>query len=125
MKYQEIDFTQHNEIAIIKFNRPEVMNCICPQTHKELLAAWQEFKRNDALKVAIITGAGDRAFCSGGDLKAAMSGEMVNFSEAEKFLDAIYEPETTDGLRQFNEHLYPDKCYNEKTKTPGIIRKDE
>lgn len=86
MEYQEIEFTAHEEIAIIKFNRPEVMNCVGPNTHEELLAAWQEFKSNDQYKVAIITGAGDRAFCSGGDLKAALNGALVNFSEEEKQL---------------------------------------
>ncbi|MEM9721973.1 MAG: enoyl-CoA hydratase-related protein [Bacteroidota bacterium] len=86
MTYNEIEFIQQDAIAIIKFNRPELMNCVGPNTHKELLSAWHEFKTNNRLKVAIITGAGDRAFCSGGDLKAAMRGEMVNFSEEEKHL---------------------------------------
>lgn len=84
MKYSEIEFTVESEIAIIKFNRPEVMNCVGPNTHLELLDAWEEFKTNPALKVAIITGAGDRAFCSGGDLKAAMNGQLIGISEEEK-----------------------------------------
>ena len=86
MNFTEIEFTRDNEIAIITFNRPELMNCVGPTTHKELLLAWEEFKSNEALKVAIITGKGDRAFCSGGDLKAAMRGEFVNMSEEEKQL---------------------------------------
>ena len=86
MNYTEIEFTQRNEIAIIKFNRPKVMNCIGPTTHKELVAAWHAFKTNDSLKVAIITGEGDRAFCSGGDLKAAMTGGLIDLSEADKQL---------------------------------------
>jgi len=71
MNFTQIEFIQQDSIAIIKFNRPEVMNCVGPTTHLELLEAWQEFKDNDELKVAIITGTGDAAFCSGGDLKAA------------------------------------------------------
>lgn len=86
MKFKEIELIRQNEIAIIKFNRPEVMNCIGPNTHKELVTAWREFKTNDALKVAIITGAGDRAFCSGGDLKAARQGGLIDLTEAEKKL---------------------------------------
>ena len=86
MNFKEIEFTIHNEIAIIKFNRPEVMNCVGPNTHKELVSAWQEFKTNDALKVAIITGEGDRAFCSGGDLKSAGSGGLLDLTEEEKQL---------------------------------------
>ena len=86
MGYKEIEFTRQNEIAIIKFNRPELMNCIGPHTHRELLDAWQEFKTNEALKVAIITGTGDRAFCSGGDLKAAATGGLIILTEEVKQL---------------------------------------
>ena len=84
MDYKEIGVRHQNGIAIFKFNRPEVMNCIGPNTHKELVHAWQEFKTNDELKVAIITGAGDRAFCSGGDLKAASQGGLIDLTEEEK-----------------------------------------
>lgn len=84
MNFKEIEFTSLDEIAIIKFNRPEVMNCVGPRTHEELVEAWTEVKNNDQYKVAIITGAGDRAFCSGGDLKAGFNGELVNYTEAEK-----------------------------------------
>jgi len=52
------------------------MNCIGPVTHKELIHAWGEFKNDDQLKVAIITGEGDAAFCSGADLKAGL--ELVS-----------------------------------------------
>lgn len=86
MEYKEIKFIQRGATAIIQFNRPEVMNCIGPNTHKELVAAWQEFKTNDAYKVAIITGTGDRAFCSGGDLKASLNGGLIGLTEEEKQL---------------------------------------
>ncbi|MEO1434982.1 MAG: enoyl-CoA hydratase-related protein [Bacteroidota bacterium] len=84
MDFTQIKFTNQGEIAIIQFNRPEVMNCVGPATHKELIAAWTEFKHNDALKVAIITGTGDRAFCAGGDLKSAHEGGLIDLSEEEK-----------------------------------------
>lgn len=77
MNFTQIEFTIQDQIAIIKFNRPEVMNCVGPKTHEELMQAWQEFKTNGNLKVAIITGEGDKAFCSGGDLKSALRGEEL------------------------------------------------
>lgn len=86
MNFKEIEFTLQDEIAIIKFNRPEVMNCVGPNTHRELLLAWEEFKTNDKLKVAVITGAGDRAFCSGGDLKSAGTGGLIDLTEEQKDL---------------------------------------
>lgn len=76
MDFTQIEFTRQDGIAIIKFNRPEVMNCIGPTTHLELIQAWQVFKDDPQLKVAIITGTGDKAFCSGADLKAGL--ELVS-----------------------------------------------
>ena len=86
MKFSEITFSRQGEIAIITFDRPEVMNCIGPKTHKELMIAWEEFKINNSLKVAIITGSGERAFCSGGDLKSAKQGGLIDLSDDEKQL---------------------------------------
>ena len=70
MRYTQIDYEERGEITIIRFNRPEVMNCIGPVTHQELIDAWGRFKTDDTAKVAILTGAGEKAFCAGGDLKA-------------------------------------------------------
>ncbi len=70
MQYTQIDCETHGEIMIIRFNRPNVMNCIGPVTHRELIDAWGHFKNDGTAKVAILTGAGEKAFCAGGDLKA-------------------------------------------------------
>ncbi len=83
MNFQEISYQTKGPIAIIQINRPEVMNCIGPITHQEMIEAWRDFKENDALKVAIITGAGERAFCAGADLKAALQGKMIDLSPEE------------------------------------------
>ena len=70
MDFKEIIYERRGEIAIIKFNRPEVRNCVGPQTHLELLQAWSDFREDDTAKVAIITGEGNKAFSAGGDIKA-------------------------------------------------------
>ena len=69
MNYSQINYEEHEEIRVIRFNRPEVMNCIGPVTHAELVHAWNRFRIDEGAKVAIITGAGEKAFCAGGDLK--------------------------------------------------------
>ncbi|MGN5239796.1 MULTISPECIES: enoyl-CoA hydratase-related protein [unclassified Rhodococcus (in: high G+C Gram-positive bacteria)] len=56
-------------IAIITLNRPEARNCLAKDVREGLYAAWERFESDPALRVAILTGAGDRAFCAGGDLK--------------------------------------------------------
>ncbi len=71
MKFKEIVYEKQGEITIIKFNRPEVHNCVGPRTHAELISAWTLFKEDDSAKAAIITGVGQQAFCAGGDLKNA------------------------------------------------------
>lgn len=71
MNFKEIAYEQHGSVVVIRFNRPEQRNCIGPVTHLELIDAWSRFRDDDTALVAIITGTGDRAFCAGGDLKAA------------------------------------------------------
>ncbi len=56
-------------IAIITLNRPEQRNCLSREVREGLFAAWERFERDDALRIAILTGSGDKAFCAGGDLK--------------------------------------------------------
>ena len=56
-------------IAIITLNRPETRNALGLEIRQGLFAAWDRFEHDPALRVAILTGAGDKAFCAGGDLK--------------------------------------------------------
>ncbi len=54
----------------ITINRPAAMNALDPPAHRELAAAFDAFAADNELRVAILTGAGERAFCVGSDLKA-------------------------------------------------------
>ena len=69
MHFREIAYEKRGPVTIIRFNRPEVRNCIGPTTHRELVEAWTHFRDDDEARVAILTGTGDKAFCAGGDLK--------------------------------------------------------
>ncbi|MBI2913286.1 MAG: enoyl-CoA hydratase/isomerase family protein [Chloroflexi bacterium] len=62
-------YEKKGEIAYITLNRPEVHNALDAEVVVRLAEAWQDFADDDALRVAIITGAGDRAFSSGADLR--------------------------------------------------------
>lgn len=61
--------TDQGKIAKITINRPEVRNAFRPKTVKELLQAFDLAHEDPAVGVIILTGAGDLAFCSGGDQK--------------------------------------------------------
>ena len=56
-------------LTVITITRPEVMNALHPPAQEELSAALDAFAADPAQWVAILTGAGDRAFCAGNDLK--------------------------------------------------------
>lgn len=68
MDYEHILFERRERIALITVNRPDRMNAINPQTSAELYDAWSTFRDDPDLWVAILTGAGDRAFSAGNDL---------------------------------------------------------
>src|SRR5580658_5880021 len=63
-------------IAIITLNRPETRNALGPEIRRGLFTAWDRFERDPSLRVAILTGAGDKAFCAGGDLKEMVSRQL-------------------------------------------------
>ena len=73
--YEHLIYEQRGPVTIITINCPERMNAIGPQTHRELIDAWDRFRSDDNALVGVLTGAGDTAFCAGGDLKAAFAGD--------------------------------------------------
>ncbi len=66
-EYTDILFEQSGGIAKITINRPEVYNAFRPQTNFEMLDAMAYCRDTPSVGVVILTGAGDKAFCSGGD----------------------------------------------------------
>jgi enoyl-CoA hydratase len=65
-------YEKRDGIAILTFNRPERRNALSPELLVRLAEAWRDFRDDDDLRVAILTGAGDEAFCAGGDLGRLM-----------------------------------------------------
>jgi len=70
MSYQHITVEREERLYIVTINRPDVMNALNPQTHAEMARAFDDFEQDQELWVAIVTGAGDAAFCAGGDISA-------------------------------------------------------
>jgi enoyl-CoA hydratase/carnithine racemase len=79
MDLKYIKYEKKDHLAYITFNRPEVMNSMHPPCHLEMDGVWDDFVADKNVWVAIVTGAGDKAFSAGNDLKytAAHSGEPV------------------------------------------------
>lgn len=65
-----IDFNEQDGVALITINRPEKSNALDHAHYDALSEAWRRVRDDDAIRVAVVTGAGDRAFCAGADLKS-------------------------------------------------------
>ena len=68
-KYISYDKRPNEHLALITMNRPEVLNAMNPASTEEMTEIWDDFANDPELWVAILTGAGDRAFTVGNDLK--------------------------------------------------------
>ena len=66
-EYEDILFERYGRIAKITINRPKVYNAFRPQTNTEMLDAMAYCRSCPEIGVIILTGTGDKAFCSGGD----------------------------------------------------------
>lgn len=64
-----IKFNVSTGVALVTIDRPEAMNSLDPETTTELIDAWERISSDDAIRVAVVTGEGVKAFCTGSDLK--------------------------------------------------------
>lgn len=75
--FKKIKYEKRDLRAIVTFNRPEVLNAVDGETLVELNAAFLDASWDDDVRVLILTGAGDRAFCTGADVKEQAE-EFIN-----------------------------------------------
>jgi len=98
--YQDILYEKAEGIAKITINRPDVRNAFRPQTVREMIDAMDEAREDPEVGVVILTGAGDEAFCSGGDQRvrgnAGYVGEdqvpRLNVLDLQKRIRALPKP---------------------------------
>ena len=69
MSYQTLIFEEKDQIAYITLNQPKSLNALSQQVLEELRAVAEELKQSSSVKVVIISGAGDRAFAAGANIK--------------------------------------------------------
>jgi len=91
MDCQHLMYEKKDRIARITLNRPEVMNAIHPPLSAELAEVWADYMADDGVWVAILTGAGERAFCAGSDLKY-----RATQASAEELQTPAYRPHILD-----------------------------
>jgi len=69
MEFKNTLYEKSEGIATITINRPQALNALNEETLIELMTRLEDAKKDEQVKVIVITGAGDRAFCAGADLK--------------------------------------------------------
>jgi enoyl-CoA hydratase len=78
LKYQTLALEQPSEhLLVVRINRPEVRNAISTQVGLDMLDVFSRFQAPHDYRCVVLTGAGDKAFCAGMDLKAFARGENV------------------------------------------------
>src|SRR3989304_3307724 len=78
-------------VPLVTIARPEARNAIDPATGEALVDAWRRFRDSPDLRVAVLTGAGDEAFCAGADLRSV--GEFYrSLTPVERLARAETEP---------------------------------
>lgn len=70
-------YEKKEHIAVVTINRPDVHNSMDPAAVKEMQGVWLDFREDPNLWVAVLTGAGEKAFCTGGDLKEYLPARLA------------------------------------------------
>jgi enoyl-CoA hydratase len=97
-------FEKVGDVAVLTFNRPEARNAISPELACRMADAYAEIAEDDTIRVVVLTGAGDKAFCAGGDLGLSLP-----------LLSGARQPET-DWDRRF----LSDKSINDRLSLRGF-----
>ena len=74
MNYGFITTEKKGHILLVTMNRPDAYNAVHVEMHNEMADCWDKFAADQDLWVAVLTGAGDKAFSAGNDLKATAAG---------------------------------------------------
>src|SRR5262245_13809297 len=96
----EVLYDKRGRLAYITLNRPEALNALNTPLRTKLQESLLDFSEDDALWVAIITGAGSRAFSAGADLKEMSARKQAELGE--EYVDPFWGPQAvslTRGLK--------------------------
>lgn len=92
-----IRYERRGQVALVTIDRPEAMNSLTPEMLSGLDAAFAAFEADPELRVAVLTGAGDKAFCAGLDLKGAAqlltAGDELGYADhTKRQLSDVFKP---------------------------------
>jgi len=79
-----VSFQVEDHVATVTIDRPEVMNAVDLATEAELIRIWEDIERRDDVRVVVLTGAGEKSFCAGADLKNTSNLKGVEYWAASR-----------------------------------------
>lgn len=85
MRYDSVDYERRGATALITLDEPSKLNALSPGIRSGLTAAFAAARDDDAVRVLVVTGAGEKAFCAGADI----SGFEFTTSYAREFIDKV------------------------------------
>ena len=88
MEYTDIVYSEQQGAAFITINRPEKMNAFRAATCEQLIHALDQASWDKAIGVVVLVGAGERAFCTGGDQSSHVPGRGYGGRGTEEFVDS-------------------------------------
>jgi len=66
-------------VVTVTIDRPEVMNAVDYATEQQLQNIWREIEADPSARVVVLTGAGERAFCTGADMKGGSGARGIDY----------------------------------------------
>jgi len=99
MAFETILLERRGPVAILRFNRPDKLNAMSSKMKDEIIAALHDLELDDAIRVAVLTGAGDKAFVAGADIN-----EFKDRTSIEQW-DLYQEPFLYDAVDRFTKPI--------------------
>lgn len=85
-----VELTRHGELAILTLNRPEALNALSFAILRDIGAAFDEVATMQDARALLITGAGDKAFCAGADIKELRNRSLVDQKRGAELGQAVF-----------------------------------
>jgi enoyl-CoA hydratase/carnithine racemase len=95
MHFETLLYEEDDGVATITLNRPEVLNAFDQRMQDELQQAWRALRSNDDVRAVILTGAGDKAFCTGIDREETIAEDYLANRETPDKMRGLVGPVST------------------------------